>query len=97
MRGYNQTELATRAKLPASSVSHFEAGPRKPSFENLKRLAGALNVTTDFLLGRVDSPEASAPVGRLHRDINKLNADDLKLTEEFVEMLVRRGQSTEKK
>jgi transcriptional regulator with XRE-family HTH domain len=97
MRGYNQTELANRAKLPPSSVSHFEAGPRKPSFENLKRLAMALNVTTDYLLGRVDSPEASAPVGRLHRDINKLSADDLKLTEEFVEMLVRRGQSIEKK
>jgi transcriptional regulator with XRE-family HTH domain len=97
MRGLNQTDLANRAGLPPSSVSHFESGPRKPSFENLKRLAGALNVTTDYLLGRVDSPEASAPVGRLHRDIHKLSADDLKLAEEFVDMLVRRGKSPETK
>jgi transcriptional regulator with XRE-family HTH domain len=97
LRGLNQTDLANRAGLPPSSVSHFESGPRKPSFENLKRLASALNVTTDYLLGRVDSPEASAPVGRLHRDIHKLSADDLKLTEEFVDMLVRRGQNPEKK
>jgi transcriptional regulator with XRE-family HTH domain len=75
-------------------VSHFESGARKPSFENLKKLATALDVTTDYLLGRADTPEASATVGRIHRDIHKLSADDLKLTEAFVEMLLtQRGTS----
>lgn len=97
LRGLSQADLATEAGLPAASVSHFESGPRKPSFENLKRLATALKVTTDYLLGRVDSIDAIAPVGKLHRDIHKLSADDLKLTEDFVGMLVQRGQSSEKK
>jgi transcriptional regulator with XRE-family HTH domain len=92
LRGLSQTQLATNAGLPASSVSHFESGARKPSFDNLKRLASALDVTTDYLLGRSDTPDASATAGRLHRDMHKLSADDLKLTEQFVEMLLRRDQ-----
>jgi transcriptional regulator with XRE-family HTH domain len=98
LRGFNQTELANRAGLPPSSVSHFESGPRRPSFENLKKLATALNVTTDYLLGRADIPEASSEtVGRIHRDMHKLTADDLKLTEEFVDMLARRNQPPDRK
>jgi transcriptional regulator with XRE-family HTH domain len=91
LRGLSQTQLATESGLPASSVSHFEAGARKPSFDNLKRLATALNVTTDYLLGRSDTPDASGTTGRLHRDMHKLTSEDLKLTEEFVDLLIRRG------
>lgn len=92
LRGFNQAELASKAGLPPASVSHFETGPRKPSFENLKALATALDVTTDYLLGRSDTPEASAAtVGRLHRDLGKLTEQDLKLATEFVDLLVKRG------
>jgi transcriptional regulator with XRE-family HTH domain len=91
LRGLSQTQLAAESGLPPSSVSHFEAGARKPSFDNLKRLASALNVTTDYLLGRSETPEASGTAGRLHRDMHKLSADDLKLTEQFVDLLLRRG------
>jgi transcriptional regulator with XRE-family HTH domain len=93
LRGLSQTQLATNASLPPSSVSHFEAGARKPSFDNLKRLASALDVTTDYLLGRSETPDASATAGRLHRDMHRLTADDLRLTEQFVDLLLRRGQT----
>lgn len=90
LRGLNQAELAAKAGLPAASVSHFESGPRKPSFDNLKSLATALDVTTDYLLGRADTPEASAEtIGRLHRDLDKLTGQDLKLATDFVELLVK--------
>jgi transcriptional regulator with XRE-family HTH domain len=91
LRGLSQSQLATNAELPPSSVSHFEAGARKPSFENLKRLAGALDVTTDYLLGRADTPNADGTVGRLHRDIHNLSHDDMKLAEDFVGMLLKRA------
>lgn len=92
LRKLTQGQLATAAGLPPSSVSHFESGARKPSFDNLKRLASALAVTTDYLLGRADDPDASGAAGRLHRDQHKLSAEDLKLTEEFVDLLLRRSQ-----
>lgn len=90
LRGLNQAELAAKSGLPAASVSHFESGPRKPSFDNLRSLASALNVTTDYLLGRSDAPDASAEtVGRLHRDLGKLTEQDLKLATEFVGLLAK--------
>lgn len=91
LRGLSQAQLAAKAKLPPASVSHFESGPRKPSFENLKALASALDVTTDYLLGRSDRPDASAEtVDRLHRDLHKLTSQDLDLAKDFVDLLIRK-------
>ena len=91
LRGFSQADLASRAGLPPASMSHFESGPRKPSFDNLKALATALDVTTDYLLGRSASPNASAITeGRLHRDLHKLTTQDLELAKDFVDLLIRK-------
>lgn len=96
LRGLSQAQLAARASLPPASVSHFESGPRKPSFDNLKVLAAALDVTTDYLLGRSDTPDASAEtVGRLHRDLHKLTSQDLELAKDFVNLLIKKRGITE--
>ena len=68
-RGLSQQELANRAGLPASSISHFEGGGRKPSFDNLRRLANALEVSTDYLLGRVEELQAISGVDMLNRHL----------------------------
>ncbi len=91
LRGLSQAQLAAKSGLPPASVSHFESGPRKPSFDNLKALASALDVTTDYLLGRSDTPEASAEtVGRLHRNLHKLTTQDLELAKDFVSLLIEK-------
>ncbi len=96
LRGLSQAQLAAKANLPPASVSHFESGPRKPSFDNLKVLASALDVTTDYLLGRSETPDASAEtVGRLHRDLHKLTSQDLELAKDFVNLLIRKRGATE--
>ena len=55
-RGLTQEELATKAEVPTISVSHFETGHRFPNAESLRRLADALGVSTDYLLGRIKKP-----------------------------------------
>lgn len=96
LRGLSQADLAAKAGLPPASVSHFESGPRKPSFDNLKALASALDVTTDFLLGRSDTPDASAQtVGRLHRDLHKLTSHDLELAQDFVDLLLKKRSTSQ--
>ncbi len=52
VKNLNQTELAQKTSLQPSAISHFESGSRKPSFDNLIKLADALEVTTDYLLDR---------------------------------------------
>lgn len=91
-RKLNQGELAVQAHLQASAISHFETGTRKPSFDNLRKLADALKVTTDYLLGRVDHPEALAGADRLHRNIERLSAADRTLAEEIIGQLAERNK-----
>jgi len=91
-RKLNQGELADKAGLQASAISHFETGTRKPSFDNLRRLADALDVTTDYLLGRVDRPEALAGADTLHRDFERLSSDDQELAKDVIGMLAERNK-----
>ena len=91
-RHLSQSELAKRAKLQASAVSHFETGTRKPSFDNLRRLADALRVTTDYLLGRTDLMDTStATADQLHRHYSGLSAEYQEMADDFIEMLAQRA------
>jgi transcriptional regulator with XRE-family HTH domain len=93
LRNMSQGELAEKAGLQPSAISHFETGGRSPSFDNLKRLADALNVTTDFLLGRVDEPMISGPaVGKVFRHAEKLTDDDLRALENMAEALAKKNK-----
>jgi len=96
LRGFSQSGLAATATLPPTSISHFEAGTRKPSFDNLRRLADALNVTADFLLGRVSEPEAIGGPDVLARHGQNLSGANLDLAESFLKMLVEREQAKKK-
>lgn len=97
LRGLNHAQLAERSKIPASSISHFEAGSRKPSFDSLRRLANALEVTTDFLLGRVDDVTASSSEGdQLFRNLQNLSTSDRDTLKLFVDTLSQREDARKK-
>ena len=96
MRGYKQEQLAERAKMPATTVAHFEAGTRKPSFDSLRKLAIALEITTDYLLGRVDDPELAEAGDPLFRDVGKLSGNDREIAKDFLKMLAERSSKKDK-
>jgi len=96
LRQMKQSELAERAKLPPSSIAHFEAGSRKPSFDTLRRLANALEVTTDYLLGRVDEPGLAEAGDPLYRDMGRLTDRDREIAKEFLEMLAKKADAKRK-
>jgi len=90
LRKWSQSELANQAGMPPSSIAHFESGSRKPSFDTLRRLANALEVTTDYLLGRVDDPSLAQAADPLFRDVSKLTGNDRELAKDFLKMLAER-------
>ena len=96
-RKLSQGDLANRARFQASAISHFETGTRKPSFDNLRRLADALDVTTDYLLGRVTDDQALAGADKLHRDLDRLTAADRDIAESFLNMLANKATDRTKK
>ena len=57
MRGMSQGDVANRSGLVQAAISQFESGKRTPSLVNLRRLADALDVSADFLIGRIDQIE----------------------------------------
>src|SRR5260370_6669289 len=77
-RKMSQSDLAEKAGLLPSAVSHFETGRRSPSFANLKALSDALKVTTDYLIGRSDDMKVSKSVSlKLIRHAQKMSEDKL--------------------
>lgn len=90
LRDWSQGDLGEKAGMPPSSIAHFEAGSRKPSFDTLRRLANALEVTTDYLLGRVDDPGLAEAGDPLFRDIGKLSGHDREIAQHFLRMLAQR-------
>lgn len=93
LRGWSQNDLADRAGMPPSSIAHFEAGSRKPSFDTLRRLTNALEVTTDYLLGRTDDPALAESGDPLYRDVGRLTGHDRELAKDFLKMLAKRNQA----
>lgn len=50
-RGMTQMELSEKSQVPRICITRYEAGQYKPGIENAKKLAVALGVTVDELIG----------------------------------------------
>ena len=90
-KNLSQAEVAERADLQVAVVSFFETGRRKPSFDTLLKLADALSVSTDYLLGRRVARVSSA-TGKLLRDFEKLSIKDQAVIVDMTKVLLRKNQ-----
>ena len=86
-RGLSQAELAVRTGLQQSALSHYESGARRPSFTNLRRLASALDVSTDYLVGHAPKRQQD---GDLTAQIARLRPADRELVRALVAPLLRK-------
>lgn len=87
--GISQVELANRIGTTPQNISQYERGIRNPKYETLQRIADALDISTDTLLGR-NQPLAEAPAApadEMNRLLAKLNSDGQKVAIERVEEL----------
>jgi transcriptional regulator with XRE-family HTH domain len=93
----SQSDLAEKSGLQPSAISHFETGKRSPSFENLKKLADALAVSVDYLLGRAEEPKGSGPVvEQLFRDFSSMSSTDQESFTKFAAMLAEKNKAGKK-
>ena len=95
LRNLSQAELAERARLQQTAVSHYESGTRRPSLRNLRRLSEALEVTSDYLIGYANEPTPLPASGEpLFRDFSRLTTADRELARQIVGQLARRSKRT---
>lgn len=92
LRELSQAALAERARLQPSAISHFETGTRQPSFDNLRRLADALAVSIDYLLGRSETIEVTQTTDVLYRNIEKLSSHDRDVVSTIAKELATRNK-----
>lgn len=70
--GLTQSALGRQMRISPAWISHLENGNRLPSAGMLVRLADALGVSTDYLLGRTKRPAAMGKDQRLSPGDNEL-------------------------
>lgn len=87
-RKLTQFQLGQRAEIAAAAISHFETGARMPSPENLQRLADALGVSVDYLLGRADAPTATGELSMIvFRSLQAMSAEAQEQLRDFAKLL----------
>lgn len=91
-RKLNQTELAQRAGLQPAAIGHFEKDRRKPSFANIRALAKALDVSSDYLLGRVSALEGATTAFRNEENLTAADRESIQL---MIDTLSERRRRTE--
>jgi transcriptional regulator with XRE-family HTH domain len=81
-RELSQSELAREAGMQPSAIAHFEAGRRKPSFDNVRALARALKVSADYLLGTQTATTA-------FRNEDRLSAKDRSFIQNIIDTMIK--------
>lgn len=90
--GLTQLQLSTKAEITPAAMSQIENQLRIPSTPVLRRIAQALNVSVDYLLGRKDSTDLEDVVSddklaSFFRNFNKLSNKDKEFIERHVEIM----------
>ncbi|WP_432256618.1 helix-turn-helix domain-containing protein [Limimaricola sp. AA108-03] len=78
-RALTQAELARHAGLQPAAIGHFEAGRRKPSFANIRALAKALEVSSDYLLGRAADMKGATTAFRNEENLSQADRESIQM------------------
>lgn len=72
--GFTQTQLAEKVNTKKTTISNYETGYSTPSTEMLSDLAGVLQTTADYLLGRTNNPSFDG-----NETVNEIDDPDLQI------------------
>lgn len=81
-RELSQALLAEKSNLAPSAIAHFEGARRKPSFANIRALSQALEISSDYLLGRSSKMKGETTV---FRGEEKLSSEDRDWIQSFID------------
>lgn len=93
-RGLTQAELAKGAGLTSIQISHIETGTKpSASAATLVKLANALTVSVDFLLGRTAEMEAvGGAAAVILRNLGPASAETIETVAEIAKTLARKDE-----
>jgi transcriptional regulator with XRE-family HTH domain len=86
---WSQNDLAQKVGTSAPIIGRYERGEIKPSIEMAAKIADALGVTTDYLLGRSDKIVLDKKILQRIESIESLSEDDKQKIYYFIDMAIR--------
>ena len=81
--GLSQKDLSENIGVAKSTYSLYESGKREPNVDTIKKIASALNISADTLLGIDEEPTTLAA----HVDGNEYTEDELDEIKQFAEFV----------
>lgn len=83
---WTQEYVATKVGVARTTYTAYENGTKEPTIETINKLADLLEVTTDYLMGRSDTPRPVSDGAKLLLDLIELSDDEAiaKIQENFV-------------
>ena len=99
-QGLSQEELSERVEINATHLSRLETGKYQPSIDVLKRLADALEVSTDYLLSPDDEEPAEVhianrPLAERIRLIDSLDEADQQALVQVIDSMLTKHRMRE--
>lgn len=85
-RGYSLRQTAEKAGLGETSLYHWKY--KTPSASNLAKVAKALNVSTDYLLGNDEKSNEKPRIKELARKMEEIDERDLDSVEILLNKMV---------
>lgn len=87
-----QRQLAALINLSPSTIALYETGKREPDLDTLRKLADALDCTTDYLLGRTDPEDFNGTIAAHRTDdpLEELPEEARRSLEEFQEYILHK-------
>lgn len=97
LRGLTYNELALRSGVNVTQIAHYATGKRLPSTKNLHRLACALDVGPDVLMGNdmmhVNAIKAPPRMVTLLEQASRLTSTQMDLLLGIVNLMVKQKES----
>ena len=86
-KNISQKELAQKLNSAPSTLNGYLKGHRSPDYQTLIRLADFFDVSTDYLLGKKNSPELKPEEIRILKLYNSLSEDNKKLAFDLISVI----------
>lgn len=86
-KNISQKELAQKLNIAPSTLNGYLKGHRSPDYQTLIRLADFFDVSTDYLLGKKNSPELKPEEIRILKLYNSLSEDNKKLAFDLISVI----------
>lgn len=94
-KGLSKTDLSEKTGLTIAAISQFESGERAPSMESLKKLADALEISVDYLIG-IAEEISDSNIKAIFRGLEKLTKKDKEEMIHFYQFLKARHDHKKK-